>query len=117
MHRSAVIRTFIRGAALAALVSAAGAQAASPVVQLTEATGTVEYSRDGERWRPVSRAKYLFEGYQVRTGAGSSAVIVNEKTGVTRALGAETVIAVDAAGAELVQGDIQPLNRVASSQD
>ena len=37
----------------------------------------VEYSRDGERWRPVTRAKYVFAGYQVRTGANGSTSFVN----------------------------------------
>ena len=39
----------------------------SPVGKLLDPAGEVEYSRDGERWRPVTRAKYVFAGYQVRT--------------------------------------------------
>lgn len=116
MMRSAMIRVSIRGAAFAALAFAGSAQGASPVAQLTDATGTVEYSRDGERWRPVSRAKYLFEGYRVRTGTGASAVIVNQATGVTRSVGPDTIITVGADGARLVRGALAPAADVAARE-
>ena len=32
----------------------------SPVGKLMDPNGAVEYSRDGEKWRPVTRAKYFF---------------------------------------------------------
>lgn len=117
MMRSAMIRVSIRGVAFAALACTGTAQAAAPVVQLTDASGTVEYSRDGERWRPVARAKYLFEGYRVRTGADSSAVIVNEYTGRVRRLAADSLISVDAQGATLVQGDLLPGPGMIASQN
>ena len=117
MKPSALIRTSVRGVAFAALALSGAAQAASPIAQLLEATGTVEYSRDGERWRPVSRAKYLFEGYRVRTAPGASAVVVNATTGLTRSVGPDTVIAVDAEGARVVRGSLAPVTNVAARED
>ena len=66
---SVVVRRFdMKNTVLSALlmfgfigtVSAEGPR--SPVGKLMDPNGTVEYSRDGEKWRPVTRAKYLFSG-------------------------------------------------------
>jgi hypothetical protein len=75
----------------------------------------VEYSRDGERWRPVSRAKYLFEGYQVRTGEDGGAVVINQVSGKARDLGANALIAIDAGGARVVRGELaEPQSAIGS---
>lgn len=67
-----------RNIAAVLLVLATGtAFAAGPVAKITQIEGNVEFSRDGENWSVVTRNKYLFPGYQVRTaadGSGCSAV-------------------------------------------
>lgn len=93
-------------AALAVAACVGTAQAAGPVAKLTQVQGEVEYSKDGDRWRPVSRNKYLFEGYQVRTGADGSAVVINQISGKSRDLGADALVVVDEGGAKAVKGSL-----------
>ena len=69
----------------------------SPVGKLMDPNGAVEYSRDGEKWRPVTRAKYLFSGYHVRTGADGSGNFINQESGLAQSLSANvTAMVVDA---------------------
>ena len=85
----------IRNIAACALLAATSvAFAAGPVAKITQIEGEVEFSRDGENWRVVTRNKYLFPGYQVRTAADGSGKVLNQESGVTHDLGASTVIAV-----------------------
>jgi hypothetical protein len=87
------------------LLSCAGlALAAGPVAKITQIEGGVEYSRDGENWRVVTRNKYLFPGYRVRTAADGSAKVLNQDSGVTHDLGASTTIAVADDDIEVIAG-------------
>lgn len=61
-----------------AAATPAGAAARAPVAKVTAFTGNVEFSTDGQRWRPLKRAKLLFAGYRVRTGANSTASVVGQ---------------------------------------
>ncbi len=56
----------------------AGAAARAPVAKVTEFTGNVEFTTDGQRWRPLKRAKLLFNGYRVRTGANGTATVIGQ---------------------------------------
>ena len=78
----------------------------SPVGKLLDPEGGVEYSRDGERWRPVTRAKYVFEGYQVRTGASGGTSFVNQSTGLAQTIGADSSVEVTANGIQSKAGTI-----------
>ena len=62
----------------AAAPAPAGAAARAPVAKVTSFTGNVEFSTDGQRWRPLKRARLLFAGYRVRTGANSTASVVGQ---------------------------------------
>lgn len=44
----------------------------APVAKLVEPTGDVQYSVSGTSWKSAPRIKYLFDGYQVRTGKGGA---------------------------------------------
>lgn len=63
-----------------------------PVAKLAEIEGEVEYSRNGKRWSPVRRTKYLFAGYSVRTGDDGSGKLINQETGKSQALGYNSLI-------------------------
>lgn len=68
------------------------ALAVAPVAKLIQAEGQVEYSRNGDDWRPVRRTKYLFPGYSIRTGGDGSGRLVNQETGKYQEMGSNTRI-------------------------
>ncbi len=84
----------------------AAATANLPVAKLDQVSGVVEYSRDGRQWRALTRAKYLFAGNQVRTGANGTAVVLNQATGASQTLAANSAIRVAAAGVQVVRGSM-----------
>ena len=90
--------------AIVALVVAGVAFAAGPVAKITQIEGTVEFSRDGEKWSAITRNKYLFPGYQVRTAGDGSAKVLNQGSGVTASLGSATTISVLDEEIEVVAG-------------
>ena len=70
-----------------------------PVAKIVKFEGQVEYSRNGTKWSPVRRTKYLFSGYQLRTGKDSSGTIINlpfeGATGSSQELGPSSQIEFD----------------------
>ena len=64
--------------AAAAQAEAGSAASRAPVAKVTEFTGSVDVSSDGKKWRPLKRAKLLFAGYRVRTGANGAATVVSQ---------------------------------------
>ncbi len=93
---------------LTAFTGSAMAESAkrSPVGKLMDPTGSVEYSRDGEKWRAVTRAKYLFAGYFIRTGADGSSNFVNQTSGLAQKLGANVSATVSSDGLSVDSGDV-----------
>ncbi len=77
-----------------------------PLANVTQAQGSVQFSSGGESWREVTRAKYLFEGYHVRTGSSSSAEVIDHASGRARVLGANSVIAIRDGAVVLVSGEL-----------
>ena len=63
------------------LASSSFAAKRGPVAVLSLAKGKVEYSKNAKKWKKVRRNKFLFNGYQIRTGADGSGKITNQKTG------------------------------------
>lgn len=78
----------------------------SPVGKLMDPSGSVEYSRDGEKWRAVTRAKYLFAGYLIRTGDDGSSNFVNQTSGLAQKLGANVSATVSSDGLSVDAGDV-----------
>ncbi len=92
---------------LAALLSMTGMQAIAkepPVAKLVQIEGVVEYSRNGKKWNPVRRTKYLFSGYQIRTGTDGSGKLINQSTGKSQELGANSVIEIADGNIRLIDG-------------
>lgn len=59
---------------------------------LSVVDGTVEYSEDGKNWMPASTSTQLEEGYYIRTGESSRAVIMTDDGSAIRLDGNTTVI-------------------------
>lgn len=76
----------------------------APVTMIMNVEGQIEYSKNGKKWRKVRRNKFLFPGYQVRTGANGKGTFLNQKSGMSRALSGDTVVMVTPEGAEATTG-------------
>lgn len=77
-----------------------------PVAKLVQVTGSVEYSRNGTSWRPVTRTKYLFSGYQIKTGEDGGGKLISQTTGMAQELGANSEISVTDMDIALVSGSL-----------
>jgi hypothetical protein len=84
------------------------AQAAvrDPVAVLFKVEGSVEYQKPQKKWKKARRNKFLFAGYQVRTGADGSGRITVKKSGETVSLGANALVAITDAGIETKKGEV-----------
>ncbi|MBF0614713.1 MAG: hypothetical protein G8237_13350 [Magnetococcales bacterium] len=101
------IKLFIMAVFLATmgLVSTAYAEL-NPVAMVTQAQGNVEYSKDGEKWKAVTRNKLLSEGEQLRTAADGTAKVINQISGTVQDMGANSLIKITANGIEKVSGTL-----------
>jgi len=52
-----------------------------PVAVMFQVNGKVEYTKNGRKWKKVRHSKFLFAGYQIRTGDSSTAKITIQKSG------------------------------------
>ena len=86
-----------------------------PVAKLVQVEGNVEYSRNGTRWVPVRRTKYLFEGYMIRTGSDGSGKLINQQSGMAQELGGNSKIEVKTDSIFLVSGNLTPPKEESSS--
>lgn len=77
-----------------------------PVSMLMQTNGTVETSKDGAKWSPVTRNKFLFPGDIVRTGADGSGKLVDQTTNMSQTIAANSEVKIDAAGAKAVSGSL-----------
>lgn len=93
--------SFILGIVLALM----GGQVAAkepPVAKLVQIDGKVEYSRNGEKWSPVRRTKYLFSGTYIRTGEDGTGKLINQSSNQSQELGSNSEI-------QIVDGNITVL--------
>ena len=77
-----------------------------PVGMLFDKSGKVEYTKNGKKWKKVRRNKFVFEGYQVRTGADGSVNFINQKTNESRHIGENSIIRITGVGIEKVSGNL-----------
>jgi len=91
---------------LVLITSGQGFAKAPPVAKLVQIEGEVEYSRNGSEWNPVRRTKYLFSGYQIRTGQAGSGTLLNQESGTSRKLGSSTQIEIDGDKVIVIQGSL-----------
>ncbi|WP_205762385.1 hypothetical protein [Magnetospirillum aberrantis] len=86
--------------------SSAVMAAEPPVSMLMQPGGTVEVSKDGATWRPITRNKYLFAGDIVRTGADGAGTLIDQTTNMAQTLGANSVAKVEPSGIKAVTGSL-----------
>ena len=88
--------------------SASGLIASSkdPVGVLFQVKGKVEYTKNGKQWKKVRRNKFLFSGYQVRTGPNGSGKVTIQATGEGLELSPNSIIEVTKDGLKAQKGVI-----------
>ncbi len=77
-----------------------------PVGVLFQVKGKVEYTKKGNKWKKVRRNKFLFRGYQVRTGENGSGKVTIQDTGENFQLTPNSLIEVTKAGLKPIKGSI-----------
>jgi hypothetical protein len=109
-HEGALMKYFIKSLALTtiAIFIASGVYAGKkdPVAVIFQVKGKVEYTKNGKKWKKVRRNKFLFAGYQIRTGPKGSGKITIQKTGKNQELGPNSEIKITAKEAVAVKGSL-----------
>jgi len=77
-----------------------------PVALLMQVSGTVEHSRDGASWKPVTRNKYLFAGDIIRTGSDGSGKLVDQASNTAQTIAANSQIEVAGSALKVVAGKL-----------
>lgn len=78
----------------------------APVIQVSQPTGQIDYSPDGNEWKPVTRTKLLFAGQMLRTGANGGAILIIPAAATQQAMGPNTTVKANDTGAEAVSGTL-----------
>ncbi len=84
------------------------AKVKDPVGVLFNVQGLVEYSKDGKKWKKVRRNKFLFSGYQVKTGPDATGNLLSQKSGENFKISSDALVKVTNADFETVQGSMEP---------
>ncbi|MBF0141482.1 MAG: hypothetical protein HQL74_14525 [Magnetococcales bacterium] len=87
-------------------ISMNAAAGGAPVAMLTQVQGDVQVSKDGKEWKAVDRNKFLFAGYQVKTGANGSGKLVNQTTNLTQEVGAGSVVEITETDTKAISGKL-----------
>lgn len=82
------------------------AGAKDPVAVLYQVKGDVKYTRNGKKWKKVRRNKFLFSGYQIKTGENGSGMITNQKTGKNLALNPNSIISIESGQLVAKKGEL-----------
>ncbi|MCP4751446.1 MAG: hypothetical protein GY866_11170 [Proteobacteria bacterium] len=96
-------------AVLSVMVFAASSAYAvkDPVGVLFKTKGKVEYTKNGKKWKKVRRNKFLFVGYQIRTGSDGSGKITIKETGENLEIGPNALIEVSEDGLDARKGEVE----------
>ena len=101
------LTTFIALAVVAMVAIAVPASAGdAPVSLLIQAAGSVDVSRDGVKWTPVTRNKFLFAGDVVRTGADGSGKLIDQVSNMAQTIAGNSLIKVEADGVKAQTGTL-----------
>lgn len=87
-------------------VSSTAAGREPPVAKMVQIEGEVAYTRNGTSWRPIRRTKYLFSGFQIKTGADGGGKLINQETGMAQELGPNSEIKIEGGQIALVSGSL-----------
>ena len=84
----------------------ASASGETPVVLLIEAKGNVEYSADGQTWKKVSRNKFLFENWRIKTGEDGNCMLLNQQTEMLEPVNSNTELEIRKEGTRVIRGSV-----------
>jgi len=79
-----------------------------PVGVLFNVQGLVEYSKDGTKWKKVRRNKFLFSGYQIKTGSDASGNLLTQKNGENFKISPGALVKITNTDFETIQGTMEP---------
>jgi hypothetical protein len=82
-----------------------------PLGVLYKVTGDVKYTKNGKKWRKVRRNKFLFIGYQIKTGDDGSGMITNQETGQNVALKPNSLIEITKDGIVAKSGQLDEVQK------
>jgi hypothetical protein len=82
-----------------------------PVAVLFQVKGNVEYTKNGIKWKKVRRNKFLFVGYQIRSGESGSGIITNRISGKDSILQPNTTLLITDSGLRLKEGKLSKSKR------
>ncbi|MDM8524032.1 hypothetical protein QUF80_11750 [Desulfococcaceae bacterium HSG8] len=77
-----------------------------PTALLLQVKGTVEFRNGAKEWKQVNRNKFLFNGYQVRTGGGGSCKLLNQQTNTIRVMQEDSEVEIGEAAVKLIKGKL-----------
>jgi len=89
------------------LAGVAYAGSKDPVGVLFQVKGSVQYSKAGDKWSDVKRNKFLFSGYQIKTGPDGSGTVTIQETGKNIEIGPNSLVEVTANGIQAKQGQVK----------
>jgi hypothetical protein len=101
-----MITRFLQAVGLILIGTTAALAAEPPVSMLMQPAGTIEVSKDGAKWAPVTRNKFLFAGDTVRTGADGAATLIDQASNMAQTVAANSVVKVEANGIKAVSGSV-----------
>ncbi len=87
-------------------VQAAMAADQGPTFLLMKPEGLVELSKDGKKWRRLTRNKFLRPGYEIKTGVDGSAMLMNQVGGTTRNIGHGSHVRITVEGVTALSGSL-----------
>ncbi|MBF0308920.1 MAG: hypothetical protein HQL56_05270 [Magnetococcales bacterium] len=97
------------GSWLGGLVPAVAAEAEPdrpPVAMLMQLSGDVQFSKDGDKWKPLDRNKFVYPGNQVKTGANGSLKVLLQANNTLQEMGANAHIQIEEAAVKVMAGSL-----------
>ena len=77
-----------------------------PVAMFMQAKGDVTYSKNTKKWKKIRKNKFLFSGYQLKTGSDGSGTLIEQAKNTSRNVGPNSLINIDIDGVTLVSGEL-----------
>ncbi len=78
----------------------------TPVVFLIQAKGEVLYSTDGFEWKLVNRNKFLYDGWEIKTGIDGSCKLIDRETELVQTINSNSRIKIDNDGVIVIKGSV-----------
>jgi len=90
-----------------AFLSSVLAEIQAPQFLLYKPEGSVQYSRDGKQWSPITFNKFLYTNDQIQTGKTSSCMLLNQQSRTLYSISENSKINIKQSGAEKEYGKLE----------